>query len=107
MYEDMGLGNTLLSAPLPPIPARDIPYAISMPTVFDMRLSNVILNRNGSTWMWNDIGRGGAGIQSTDDALLNILRVFGGLTHWSRDLDQMSSITPTRSDRTDLFRGVP
>ena len=58
-------------------------------------------------WMQGKTGNGEEGLISRDDALCNIFCKLARLDKFSRNKHEDSTVTTTRSDRTDFWNGVP
>jgi hypothetical protein len=71
-------------------------------TEYDEELTYLIAG-----WMGGKTGNGEEGLISRDDALCNIFCKLARLDKFSRNKHEDSTVTTTRSDRTDFWSGVP
>jgi hypothetical protein len=71
-------------------------------TAYDEELTHFIAG-----WMGGKTGNGEEGLISRDDALCNIFCKLARLDKFSRNKHEDSTVSTTRSDRTDFWNGVP
>lgn len=103
--------HPLLNFDIPAFPTQCINLPI-IPGLNYLRLDNSswheIISPLANFWLFAPVIDGEAGIIGRDDGLLNILHILSGLTLSSRvDFHEMSRINSLRSDRSDLYQGIP
>lgn len=104
-YPDLGDGNNPLDIQLPPLPVGDtVPGPFPF---FDTQHRDADVASLVHIWLNPIIGTGENAYIMRNDALLHLMHIFSGLTSFTRDTSKMSTVNRTRSDRTDLFNGIP
>jgi hypothetical protein len=92
--------------PSSPLPCAVVPFPANCSFV-DISTSDPVLTGNTSIWMDNKTGIGENSTIYQNDSILMLLYSLSGMTSFSRDVSELSTLKNTRSDETQMFHNIP